>query len=109
MFNMATVRTKFPLAAATADTSCCPQLFKTTIFLKLILSQSLDTVKREIPFGWTLSIDSAAMFGWTLSIESAAMFGWTLSIESAAMELSFLYKIGMFISQLKKPHTKLFS
>ena len=97
MFNMATVRTKFPLAAATADTSCCPQLFKTTIFLKLILSQSLDTVKREIPFGWTLSIDSAAMFGWTLSIESAAM------------ELSFLYKIGMFISQLKKPHTKLFS
>ena len=94
---MATVRTKFPLAAATADTSCCPQLFKTTIFLKLILSQSLDTVKREIPFGWTLSIDSAAMFGWTLSIESAAM------------ELSFLYKIGMFISQLKKPHTKLFS
>jgi hypothetical protein len=102
MFNMATVRTKFPLAAATANTSLRPQFSKTTIFFKLILSQSFDMVKREIPFGWTLSTESAAIFGWTLSTESAAMFGWTLSTESAAMELSFLYRIGMFTFAIKK-------
>jgi hypothetical protein len=44
---MAAVRTMFPLAAAIANTSRRPRYFKTTTFLKLILSQSHYTLKPE--------------------------------------------------------------